>query len=174
MLFRSWASLFAVDIAGEGEECTVSMKIKWSETNLGRYHDQERLLPFLDESRPGVQSLTFKISFHMSEASSTSLRIHDPFVTLCQDATRHSYLLLLPAGTQSRQPTVFLYVFFLSRCLMFVYRSLALRWRQAYRQQSKGNYLPMFLLYALLSVQHVPAVRECAYSKGCMNDRQYG
>ena len=40
-LLDDWASLFAVDIAGEGEECTVSMKIKWSEINLGRYHDQE-------------------------------------------------------------------------------------------------------------------------------------
>ena len=46
-----WASLFAVDIAGEGQECAVSMKTRWSEINLGRYHDQEPLLPFLDESR---------------------------------------------------------------------------------------------------------------------------
>ena len=46
-----WASLFAVDIAGEREEGTVSMKVRWSEINLGRYHDQEPLLPFLDESR---------------------------------------------------------------------------------------------------------------------------
>jgi hypothetical protein len=61
-------------------------------------------------------------------------------------------------------PTVFLYVFFLSRCLMFVYLSLALQWQQAYRQQSKRNYLPMSVLHALLPVQHVPAVRECASS----------
>jgi hypothetical protein len=32
------------------------LKIRWSEINLGRYHDQEPLFPFLDESR--VQSLT--------------------------------------------------------------------------------------------------------------------
>ena len=44
------ASLFTVDIAGEGEECAVNMKIEWSEINLGRYHNQEPLLPFLDEA----------------------------------------------------------------------------------------------------------------------------
>jgi len=36
------------------------LKIRWSEINLGRYHDQEPLLPFLDESR--VQSLTLGLS----------------------------------------------------------------------------------------------------------------
>ena len=44
------ASLFTVDIAGEGEECAVNMKIEWSEINLGPYHNQEPLLPFLDEA----------------------------------------------------------------------------------------------------------------------------
>ena len=129
-------SLFAVDIEGEGEECTASVKIKWSEINLWRYHDQEPLLPFLDESRgpgcslrPQPRDLSSRwprnrplhrdlgrppvwiyrekqardddrnsmqmLNVGVSRSPSTwsehlFLRIHDPFVTLCQDTTRHS------------------------------------------------------------------------------------
>ena len=51
-----WAPFFADDIAGEGEgeECTVSMKIRWSEINLGVITIKGSLLPFLDGGR--VQS----------------------------------------------------------------------------------------------------------------------
>jgi hypothetical protein len=55
------------------------------------------------------------------------------------------------------------YVFFLSH---YLYRSLALQWRQAYRQHSKRQYLRllMTIFHALLPVQHVPAMQECASS----------
>jgi len=40
-----WASLFADAIAGEDEECTVRMKIRWSEINQGD-HDQRAIASF--------------------------------------------------------------------------------------------------------------------------------
>jgi len=124
------------------------MKIEWSEINLGRYHNQELLLPFLDEAADHDNK-----SLAIYPLGNALISAVHQFIT-----PPSSYCLHVP---NHANPTVFLYVFFLSRCLMFVYLSLALQWRQAYRQQSKRNYLPMSVFHALLAV---PAVRECASS----------